>query len=68
MVEVLDNGTLHFHSTSHFQSAVKTPGALPLGEEGARHYYPHLWAEKLRCGKVKWFAQAHTTSQCQISD
>lgn len=39
-----------------------------LGEDGAWYYYPHLGAEKLRCGEVKWFAQAHTMSQCQLTD
>lgn len=38
-----------------------------LGKDGARYYYPHLWAEKLRCREVKWFDQAYT-SQCQLSD
>lgn len=39
-----------------------------LGEEGARHPYRRLWAGKPRCREVKWFAQAHTMSQCQLSD
>lgn len=69
MVEVLDNGTLHLCSTSHFQCATKSQApCLSLEEEGDQHYYSHLQAEELRCRKVKWFAQAHTTSQCQISD
>lgn len=47
MVEVLDNGTLHLCSTSHFQSAVKTQGSLSVpGGRGSSALFTLVYGQK----------------------